>query len=59
MAIGIADAYNGADGRYLNESIQKGGLDFSDVAEMTWVFGFSDLVDANDFFREFSHSKRH
>jgi hypothetical protein len=58
-AIDIANTYNGADGRYLNESIQKGGLDFSDVAEMTWVFGFSDLVDANDFFREFSHSKRH
>jgi len=58
-AIGIENRYNGADGRYLNESIQKGGLDFSDVAEMTWVFGFSDLVDANDFFREFSHSKRY
>ena len=58
-AIRIANTYNGADGRYLNESIQKGGLDFSDVAEMTWIFGFSDLVDANDFFREFSHSKHH
>ena len=58
-AIVIANTYNGADGRYLNESIQKGGLDFSDVAEMTWVFGFNDLADANDFFREFSHAKRH
>jgi len=58
-AIDIANTYNGADGRYLNESIQAGGLDFSDVAEMTWIFGFNDLVDANDFFREFSHSKRH
>jgi hypothetical protein len=58
-AIAIANTYNGAHGRYLNESIQKGGLDFSDVAEMTWIFGFNDLVDANDFFREFSRSKRH
>ena len=58
-AIVIANTYNGADGRYLNESIQKGGLDFSDVAEMTWIFGFNDLVDAKDFFQEFSHSKRH
>jgi hypothetical protein len=57
-AIGIANTYNGADGRYLNESIQQGGLDFSDVAEMTWIFGFNDLVDANDFFREFAYSKR-
>lgn len=56
-AIEIANAYNGAEGRYLNEAIQKGGLDFSDVAETAWIFGFADLVDANDFFREFSHSK--
>jgi hypothetical protein len=57
-AIRIANEHNGADGRYLNESIQKGGLDFSDVAEMTWIFGFNDLVDANDFFQEFSYSER-
>jgi hypothetical protein len=52
-AIGIANAYNGQDGRYLNEAIEKGGLDFSDVAETAWIFGFRDLVDANDFFEEF------
>lgn len=32
-AIEIADTYNGVNGRYLNESIHKGGFDFSDVAE--------------------------
>jgi hypothetical protein len=53
-AIAIANTYNGADGRYLNESIKKGGLDFSDVAETAWIFGFEDLADANDFFQEFS-----
>ena len=53
-AIEIANTYNGADGRYLNEAIRDGGLDFSDVVEMTWIFGFSDLVDVNDFFEEFS-----
>ena len=58
-AIEIANTHNGADGRYLNEAIQKGGLDFSDVAETAWIFGFADLVDANDFFREFSDSKHH
>jgi len=57
-AIGIANTYNGADGRYLNESIRKGGLDFSDVAETAWIFGFDDLADANDFFQEFSYPKR-
>ena len=57
-AIDIANTYNGSEGRYLNESIQKGGLDFSDVAESVWIFGFGDLVDANDFFSEFSTSRK-
>jgi len=58
VAVEIANKYNGADGRYLNEAIQAGGLDFSDVAETTWIFGFSDLADATDFFEEFSGIKR-
>jgi hypothetical protein len=57
-AVEVANKYNGADGRYLNEAIQNGGLDFSDVAETAWIFGFSDLTDANDFFEEFSGAKR-
>ena len=57
-AVGVANRYNGADGRYLNEAILNGGLDFSDVAETAWIFGFSDLTDANDFFEEFSGTKR-
>lgn len=57
-AIEVANSYNGTDGRYLNEAILDGGLDFSDVAETTWIFGFSDLVDANDFFDEFSGARR-
>jgi hypothetical protein len=59
MAIEIANRYNGADGRYLNESVKAGGLDFSDTAETTWIFGFNDLVEANDFFQEFSPAKHH
>ena len=56
-AFDIANTYNGADDRYLNESIKRGGLDFSDVAETTWIFGFGDLLDANDFFQQFSTEK--
>jgi hypothetical protein len=56
-AVDVANKYNGADGRYLNEAIQSGGLDFSDVAETAWIFGFSELTDANDFFEEFSGTK--
>jgi len=58
MAVEIANKYNGADGRYLNEAIRAGGFDFSDVAETAWIFGFSDLADVNDFFEEFSDTKR-
>ncbi|MEM8946278.1 MAG: hypothetical protein AAGD11_13980 [Planctomycetota bacterium] len=53
-AIAIANTYNGVDGRYLNESIKRGGLDFSDTVETTWLFGFNDLPDARAFFAEFS-----
>ncbi|MCF7807797.1 MAG: hypothetical protein K9M49_07140 [Candidatus Marinimicrobia bacterium] len=53
-AIEIANEYNGVDDRYLNESIMQGGLDFSDASETTWIFGFNNFGDANDFFREFA-----
>lgn len=53
-AIVLANIYNGADDRYLNESVMKGGLDFSDASETCWIFGFNNLVDSNEFFQEFS-----
>lgn len=53
MAREIADEYNGKDNRYLNESIRAGGMDFSDVAESCWIFGYEDLVDADEFFSLF------
>jgi hypothetical protein len=53
-AINIANEYNGVDGRYLNEAIMNGGLDFSDASETCWIFGFNNLVDSNEFFQEFS-----
>jgi len=52
-AIAIADRENGTEGRYLNTAIAAGGMDFSDVAEACWIFGYEDLVDAEDFFRTF------
>ena len=53
MAIEIANRFNGQEGRYLNEAIAAGGLDFSDVSETCWIFGYEDLADAEAFFREF------
>ncbi|MEM6782789.1 MAG: hypothetical protein AAF624_03535 [Bacteroidota bacterium] len=52
-AVAIGTAYNGVDGRYLNEAVQQGGLDFSDVSETAWIFGFEGLADAPAFFAEF------
>jgi hypothetical protein len=52
-AIDTANTYNGVEDRYLNTSIEAGGLDFSDVAETCWIFGFEDLMGANEFFEEF------
>lgn len=53
IARDLANKYNGAENRYLNESIAAGGMDFSDTAESCWVFGFEGLADADAFFAEF------
>jgi hypothetical protein len=53
MAIAIANRYNAKDDRFDNTAIGAGGMDFSDVAETCWIFGFNDLLDANAFFEEF------
>lgn len=50
MAIDLGTRYNGADGRYNNEAIAGGGLDFSDFSEVWWIFGLPEMSDATDFF---------
>ena len=52
-AIEIANKYNGMDGRYLNESIKSGGLDFSDFSEVCWILGLLDIEDSREFFKYF------
>ena len=49
----ISNKYNGEDGRYLNEAIKAGGMDFSDTSESCWIFGFHDIFDVSQFFDEF------
>jgi len=56
-AFEIANKYNGKDGRYKNPAIAKGGMDFSDVSEACWIFGFNHLKNVEQFFNEFSSSK--
>ncbi len=54
MALAVGNKYNGQEGRYNNTAIANGGLDFSDVSETCWIFGFDHLKDAAAFFQEFS-----
>ena len=49
-ALKISNLYNGAEGRYLNEAIASGGLDFSDVSESCWIFGIEEIKDVEEFF---------
>lgn len=53
LAIEIGKQYNGKKGRYNNEAIEKGGLDFSDTSEIMYILGYSDLKDATAFFEKF------
>ena len=53
MALEISDKYNGKEDRYKNPDIVNGGLDFSDVSETWWVFGFNNTVDVKQFFKNF------
>lgn len=55
LAISIGDRYNGREGRYLNESIAAGGLDFSDLSETCYIFNLEQLRDANAFFEMVSN----
>ena len=50
LAIDLANKYNGKEGRYNNEAISSGGLDFSDLAEVCWILGLEDITDTDHFF---------
>ncbi|PLX11013.1 MAG: hypothetical protein C0598_09140 [Marinilabiliales bacterium] len=54
LAIELSIKYNGKEGRYLNEAISAGGLDFSDTSEVCWIFGLQDVKDSKHFFSLFS-----
>lgn len=53
LAIELGNRYNGTDGRYNNEAVAAGGLDFSDTAEVCWILGLESISDAEAFFKYF------
>jgi hypothetical protein len=54
-AILLSNTYNGKEGRYNNEAIAAGGLDFSDLAEVCWILGLQDIKNSEDFFNLYSN----
>jgi len=54
LSTGIANEYNGKEGRYTNKAIAAGGLDFSDLAEVCWILGLNEIEDTTHFFKLFS-----
>jgi hypothetical protein len=55
LAIELSNRYNGKEGRYHNEAISAGGLDFSDTSEVCWILGLQDIKDSEHFFNLYSN----
>jgi len=55
LAIEISNKYNGKEGRYNNEAIAAGGVDFSDLVEVCWILGLQDIRDAEQFFKQYAY----
>ncbi len=54
LAVEVGNRYNGQEGRYNNEAVASGGLDFSDLAEVCWILGLEDIRDTEAFFERFT-----
>ena len=54
LASDLSNKYNGKEGRYNNEAISAGGLDFSDLSEVCWILGLQDIKDTEQFFNLYS-----
>lgn len=54
LAVDLSNKYNGKEGRYNNEAIAAGGLDFSDLSEVCWILGLQDIQDTEQFFNTYS-----
>lgn len=50
----ICTKYNGINGRYDNKAISAGGVDFSDLVEVTYILGINDTPTVAAFFTKFN-----
>lgn len=54
MAIELGNEYNGKEGRYNNQTIASGGLDFSDLSETCYILGLEEIRDTAEYFERFA-----
>jgi len=54
LSVDLSNKYNGKDGRYNNEAIAAGGVDFSDLSEVCWILNLQDFKDVDSFFMYYS-----
>lgn len=54
LAVELGIKYNGKEGRYNNEAIGSGGLDFSDLSETCWILDIQDIYDTEEFFKRYA-----
>lgn len=50
LATSLADTYNGYEGRYLNKTIDSGGLDFSDFCEVHYILKLREMENCSQYF---------
>jgi len=53
LAVGLGTTYNGKEGRYNNEAVASGGVDFSDLSEVCFILNIEDIKDTAEFFDRF------
>ncbi len=50
LATNLADTYNGLEERYLNKSIDGGGMDFSDFCEVHYILDLRGINNCTEYF---------
>jgi hypothetical protein len=55
LAIDLSNTYNNEEGRYNNEAITAGGLDFSDFSEVCYILGMQNIKDTAQFFTKYGN----
>lgn len=53
ITLDLCRRYNGQEGRYLNEAIAAGGVDFSDFVEVCHILGITNIGNSDQFFEWF------